>query len=74
MPFGDIIYPCIDPEGELIGFQMRKDLLLTLHMNNKFDLRFIRRAIRACVFMTRLVREGKESDFQLIQFKDGEIK
>jgi hypothetical protein len=72
VPLGDVVYPMYSDSGELVGFHMRPELLLLLHVNNGFNLKILRRAIKTCNYMTRLIRYGKDQDFLLVSLKEGE--
>lgn len=63
--FNDLIKPCIDPHGELSGFKVRHELIKAMHLGNEENPVFLKRAIKVCLFLNRLLNEGKDTDFAL---------
>jgi hypothetical protein len=60
-----LIKPCIDPYGELAGFKVRNELIKALYLGNDENPVFLKRAIKVCMFLNRLLNEGKDTDFAL---------
>ena len=44
-----------------------------MFINNEFDWDLIRRVIRVVVYFNRLLKEGKDEEFQLFHIKDGNL-
>ena len=59
--------------GELVGFTLRPELIITYFINNEYDWKNVKRIIRILVFLNRLIKEGKTEDFQLVHIKDGHV-
>lgn len=52
---GNLLRPCFAADGELIGFEFRDELIPMLHMKNGKKPINLRRAIRSCMYMNRIL-------------------
>lgn len=51
---------------------MKAELIPMMFLNNDFNMAKLRRTIRACCFMNRILHGDKDVDFVLKQMVDGE--
>ena len=72
--YGDILKPVIDLNGEILGFQLRTDLVKALFIESDEDPKSLERIIRACIYLNRVFRDGREADFSMKSAKPGEVK
>ena len=73
MNFGDVLNPRFKKNGELIGFQVRSELIQSMYLNSSFDLTHLRRILKLCIFMNKMLRDGRTDDFAIKQIKNGEV-
>lgn len=62
----------INEQGEFIGLSIRDDLIKPLYLESDLELTQIKRAIKICTYVNRMIKDGKVDDFQLKQIKGGE--
>lgn len=70
--FGDLLRPNFSVNGELVGFEIRSELIPVMHIGNGLEAVTLRRAIRACSYMNRILLDGRETDFALKVIEKGE--
>ena len=51
--------------GEVNGFELRPKMAPIIFIQNKFSLLKVKRAVRACIFINRLLRDGMDNEFVL---------
>jgi hypothetical protein len=61
--FGDILKPVFAESGEFLGLQIRPELSKCLYMANDFSMMHLKRVIKICLYVNRMIRDGKEDDF-----------
>ena len=64
--FGNLIKPNFSPTGELLGFEVRYQLVPMMFMQHDFKPIILKRAIKVCIYMNRLLLTGQRDDFVLI--------
>ena len=70
--FGDILKPVISERGEFLGLQLRPQLAKSVILTNEFELTHIKKILKICLFVNRLMKDGKEDEFHIKQLKAGE--
>jgi len=63
--FGDILKPNFAENGELLGFELRNELAPVLYANNDYDLVKLKRLVKVCMYINRLIRDGEKDDFHI---------
>ena len=63
--FGNLMKPTFSENGELLGFQIRTDLVLTMFHSNNFSTIILKRAIKTICMLNRLIQQGQDYDFEL---------
>ena len=63
--FGDILKPNFAENGELLGFELRNELAPVLYANNDYDLVPLKRLVKVCMYINRLIRDGLKDDFHI---------
>jgi len=59
--------------GEFAGFQLRPDLAKVILLKGNKNYQHIRRVLKICIFFNRMLKHGLSDDFELQQFKDGQL-
>jgi hypothetical protein len=54
--FGNLMKPTFSENGELLGFQIRTDLVLTMFHSNNFNTIILKRAIKTICMLNRLIQ------------------
>ncbi len=51
--------------GELIGFQIRENLLFKKLKNSKFNIEIVKKLTKTCIFLNRMLQFSEIDDFNL---------
>lgn len=62
---GHMLRPQFDEKGHFVGIQLRPDLAKIAYMQNEFDATTLRRMMKVCIYINRMVRDGKDDDFAI---------
>ena len=57
--------PTFSEDGELLGLQIRTELILTMFYKNNFNTNILKRAIKTICMVNRLIQQGQDYDFEL---------
>ena len=71
---GNLIKPNFSADGELMGFELRHELIPLYHLNNGRESVNLRRVVRVCMYMNRLLLDGKNSNFMLSESRADELE
>lgn len=70
VPFGNLYKPIYDRYGELVGFDIRQDLMCMMYHSHGFQPKVLERTIKTCMFINKLLRQGQSIDYSLRQVHD----
>jgi hypothetical protein len=65
--YGDMLKPCINKAGEFVGLQVRPELARACYSSSDCDLKALKRVVKICSFVNRMMRDGKDTDFRLLK-------
>lgn len=57
--------PHFSEEGELMGFDIRHELMNMMLLYNNMDHEVMKRSVRTVCFLNRLIKDGIKEDFNL---------
>lgn len=63
VPLGDLLRPVFSATGELMGVQLSCNLVPMMHKAQGYETLALKRAIKACAYINRLLAEGHREDF-----------
>jgi hypothetical protein len=58
--------PNFGEDGELLGFEIRSELIELMFYNSDFNHNFLKRAVKTVCMLNRLLQRGKYEDLNLI--------
>lgn len=63
--FGNLMMPHFSESGELLGFEIRHELVNMMLLYNNLDHEVMKRAVRTVCYLNRLIQDGIKEDFNL---------
>ena len=69
---GNCLKPNFAKNGELIGFEIRYNLINTFYMSGGFKFSTLRRILTTCLQLNKIIKYGAEQDFSLYKVKEAE--
>jgi len=58
--------PNFAEDGELLGFEIRNELIELMFYNSDFNHNVLKRAVKTVCMLNRLIQRGKNEDFNLV--------
>ena len=62
---GDILKPYFDINGEFLGFKVRSELAQACFLAAGDDINYLKKVIKQCLYINRVIRDGQKDDFSL---------
>ena len=72
--FTDMMQPIFSDCGQILGFELRKEFVTMIYQNNDFDPKEIKKVIRHCLYINRMMTDGLQNDFFLKKAGTGPTK
>jgi hypothetical protein len=70
MLLGEILQPNFSRSGKLLGFNIRTELAPLFFIQSDFQFEPLRRVVKSCIYMNRLVKYGVDQEFELKEVVD----
>ena len=64
--------PKLSDEGEFLGFRLRSELMSSAFMSSDYNYNYLRRILKVCMFVNRLLTNGCKNEFILKKLFSGE--
>lgn len=64
--FGNLMRPHFSEQGELLGFEIRSELIAMMLFNNDLNHDVMKRAVRTVCNLNKMIQEGINEDFNLM--------
>lgn len=61
----DFLKMTLNENGRLLGFELRVDMFPVAFEKDDFDFNIIQRALKTCIMINRLLKNGLSQDFNL---------
>ncbi len=58
--------PNFAEDGEILGFEIRSELIEMMFYNSDFNHNVLKRAVKTVCMLNRLIQRGKSEDFNLV--------
>ncbi len=59
--------------GELLGFQLRENVVIEQLRNTNFNLGILKKLIKTCAFINRMICYAETDEFNIYQFNEKEF-
>lgn len=61
----DLLIPQITSTGSFLGFKVRDDLTRVVMMQNQYDPEHLKKLLKICIYMNKLIRDGYSDEYNL---------
>ena len=63
--YADMMKPMFSDCGQILGFELRKDFVMMSYQNSNFDPNQVKKIIRHCLYVNRMMNDGLVEDYIL---------